>query len=198
MKKTVVDSSTSDSGERFLKLGGHPVLDFCNTLVFHGSRSEDHLPTPHDMELFFEETLGERFQIPMSQFIPLIRVRDLLRELLGTVINGENLENPILPLNDWLRRLDLRIEVLLRDHKNQIFAQITSQEEDSRAASSLVVSLFHFLTNLKTERLKKCANPDCSHFFYDTSKNNTRNWCSMKSCGNIMKARAFYQRSKAK
>lgn len=33
-------------------------------------------------------------------------------------------------------------------------------------------------------RLKECANPTtCGWLFYDTSKNNSRRWCSMASCG---------------
>ena len=33
-------------------------------------------------------------------------------------------------------------------------------------------------------RLKECANPtSCGWLFYDTSKNNSRRWCSMASCG---------------
>ena len=42
--------------------------------------------------------------------------------------------------------------------------------------------------------VKKCENPVCVLFFYDTSKNHSRRWCSMSVCGNRMKVAAHYQR----
>lgn len=42
--------------------------------------------------------------------------------------------------------------------------------------------------------VKRCANPSCSLFFYDTSKNHTRRWCSMQRCGSRMKMAAYYRR----
>lgn len=44
--------------------------------------------------------------------------------------------------------------------------------------------------------LKKCESKDCVLYFYDTSKNHKRRWCSMSACGNRAKAAAFYQRQK--
>lgn len=46
-------------------------------------------------------------------------------------------------------------------------------------------------------RLRPCANTDCQLFLIDRSKPNTARWCSMAICGNRMKARRHYQRSKA-
>ncbi|MET9255373.1 CGNR zinc finger domain-containing protein [Streptomyces sp. NPDC003717] len=45
-------------------------------------------------------------------------------------------------------------------------------------------------------RLRPCANPDCRLFLIDRSKPNTARWCSMASCGNRMKARRHYRRTR--
>lgn len=45
-------------------------------------------------------------------------------------------------------------------------------------------------------RLRPCANPDCRLFLIDHSKPNTARWCSMATCGNRMKARRHYRRSR--
>lgn len=42
--------------------------------------------------------------------------------------------------------------------------------------------------------VKRCANPACGTFFYDTSKNHTRRWCNTTSCGNRMRVAAHYRR----
>ena len=44
-------------------------------------------------------------------------------------------------------------------------------------------------------RVKICPADDCRWAFYDTSRNRSRQWCSMKVCGNRAKARAHRQRS---
>jgi predicted RNA-binding Zn ribbon-like protein len=45
-------------------------------------------------------------------------------------------------------------------------------------------------------RLKACRNDTCLWAFYDTSKNRSRHWCSMDSCGSQVKARTYRQRKK--
>lgn len=44
--------------------------------------------------------------------------------------------------------------------------------------------------------VRRCANPACRAFFYDTSKNHTRRWCST-GCGNRMRVAAHYRRTRA-
>jgi predicted RNA-binding Zn ribbon-like protein len=44
--------------------------------------------------------------------------------------------------------------------------------------------------------LRKCQNPRCILYFYDTTKNHRRRWCSMAGCGNRAKVAAFYQRNR--
>lgn len=43
-------------------------------------------------------------------------------------------------------------------------------------------------------RVRKCGNPECVLFFYDTSRSHTRRWCSMDLCGNRAKAASHYRR----
>ncbi|WP_231750775.1 CGNR zinc finger domain-containing protein [Mycobacterium sp. NAZ190054] len=45
-------------------------------------------------------------------------------------------------------------------------------------------------------RLRPCANTECRLFLIDRSKPNTARWCSMAICGNRMKARRHYQRTR--
>ena len=42
--------------------------------------------------------------------------------------------------------------------------------------------------------VRRCGNPDCVLFFYDATRNHRRQWCSMRTCGNRMKVRAFRKR----
>src|ERR1035437_433146 len=47
----------------------------------------------------------------------------------------------------------------------------------------------------RIDRVKICPVDNCRWAFYDTSRNRSRQWCSMKVCGNRAKARAHRQRS---
>jgi predicted RNA-binding Zn ribbon-like protein len=48
------------------------------------------------------------------------------------------------------------------------------------AADSLVLD--------ELERVRRCADPRCARVFFDGSRNGTRRWCDMGTCGNRAKA----------
>jgi predicted RNA-binding Zn ribbon-like protein len=43
----------------------------------------------------------------------------------------------------------------------------------------------------RLEAIKTC--PECGWLFYDTSRNQLRRWCDMRTCGNRVKARRHYE-----
>jgi predicted RNA-binding Zn ribbon-like protein len=47
----------------------------------------------------------------------------------------------------------------------------------------------------RLDRVKICPADDCRWAFYDTSRNRSRQWCSMEVCGNRAKARAHRERN---
>jgi predicted RNA-binding Zn ribbon-like protein len=47
-------------------------------------------------------------------------------------------------------------------------------------------------------RLKICAADDCEWAFYDHTKNRSGAWCSMESCGNRAKGRAYRERRRVR
>ena len=46
----------------------------------------------------------------------------------------------------------------------------------------------------RLDRVKICPADDCRWAFYDTSRNHSRQWCSMEVCGNRAKVRTHRQR----
>ena len=59
----------------------------------------------------------------------------------------------------------------------------------------VVRSAGSLLTSKEFDRLGECADDlGCRSLFYDISRNKSRRWCDMKSCGNRNKARQFYKR----
>lgn len=54
-----------------------------------------------------------------------------------------------------------------------------------------------FLAELdgRWDRFRICGDPGCSAVFYDHSRNRSGKWCSMATCGNRAKVRAFRERA---
>ncbi len=61
----------------------------------------------------------------------------------------------------------------------------------------VVRSAADLLTSDELDDIRLCASETCNWLFMDTSKNHSRRWCDMKSCGNRAKARRFYGRKKS-
>ena len=55
-------------------------------------------------------------------------------------------------------------------------------------------SAAEFLERGDPSLVRRCGGPDCVLFFYDTTKNHSRRWCSMEACGARAKAGAYYRR----
>ena len=56
-------------------------------------------------------------------------------------------------------------------------------------------SAVELLTSERLERVGQCADDrGCGYLFFDTSRNRSRRWCSMESCGNRAKAMRHYER----
>ncbi|GHH51388.1 CGNR zinc finger domain-containing protein [Lentzea cavernae] len=66
----------------------------------------------------------------------------------------------------------------------------------NRTAAAQAVLEWDALRVSSPGRLRPCANPECRLFLIDHSKPNSARWCSMAVCGNRMKARRHYQRTR--
>jgi predicted RNA-binding Zn ribbon-like protein len=50
------------------------------------------------------------------------------------------------------------------------------------------------LSSPERARVHHCSNDQCQWIFLDSSRNRSRRWCQMETCGNNAKARAHYHR----
>jgi predicted RNA-binding Zn ribbon-like protein len=71
-------------------------------------------------------------------------------------------------------------------------------EESPGALEQLLWPIAHsameILTGGELGRLRECAADDCGWLFIDTTRNRSRVWCSMKSCGNRAKVARYRER----
>jgi predicted RNA-binding Zn ribbon-like protein len=98
-------------------------------------------------------------------------------------------------INEQLQSLATRAK-LTRGKRGFVERFETDLTEPRQLIVPLAQSAADLLCNGDLSLVKRCANPSCSLYFYDTSKNHTRRWCSMETCGSRMKMAAYYQRQR--
>ena len=65
-----------------------------------------------------------------------------------------------------------------------------------RVAWWVARSAAELLTSRELTGVRECAGYDCGRLFMDGTKNRSRRWCDMASCGNRAKGRRHYERRK--
>jgi predicted RNA-binding Zn ribbon-like protein len=70
----------------------------------------------------------------------------------------------------------------------------TSPEGADLATGRILAAVVALQGTDAWSRLKACRGDDCRWAFYDETRNRSRVWCSMATCGNRAKARAYRAR----
>jgi predicted RNA-binding Zn ribbon-like protein len=98
-------------------------------------------------------------------------------------------------IDTWLRPggQGLRLQVVFDACARASHAQ-PSDETMMPLGEACARSAMRFLAEDTRNRLKTC--PSCRWLYLDNSKNQSRQWCDMKVCGNRAKARTFYAKQK--
>jgi predicted RNA-binding Zn ribbon-like protein len=109
------------------------------------------------------------------------------RQLLQAVIRGEQPPDALAPALRGVTRVPAMTG-------GQITWTLSTPAERELAVRAVLA--WDALTTQSPGRLRPCANDECRLFLIDHSKANTARWCSMAACGNRMKARRHYQRTR--
>ena len=62
------------------------------------------------------------------------------------------------------------------------------------AIQPLVASAISLLASHRLAQLRRCGNSTCYWLFIDETRNHSRRWCEMASCGNLVKVRRHRER----
>lgn len=168
------------------------VEDFVNTLHLDWDQHDEHLSSPAELTAW----LGERgliaagVELGEDDRLRALAVREDLRALL-LAHNGERTDpGAIDRLNEVARACGLYVAF---DGPAAARLEPASHGLDGALARIFAVVL-EAVADGTWERLKACRNDECTWVFYDASKNHSATWCSMRVCGNRMKARAYRRR----
>ena len=125
-----------------------------------------------------------------------VGVRDLLRSIFTGIANGRPLrDRDLAELNSALAQTP----ALLRVHADAgaVGTHWSSATEGlPRVLFAVLADAANLLAGDRRERIRECASAECTMLFVDESRNSSRRWCDMNSCGNRMKARRHYARTR--
>jgi predicted RNA-binding Zn ribbon-like protein len=199
---------------RFDLSGGALCLDFANTVSHRHlpQRRAEHLDTYGDLVTFAEQSdlippklaasLRARASHSHAEARSALRRAIVLREVLyrafSAVAAGRHARpDDVQQIND--SALDaLKHRQLTRANDGYRWEwQSNGSDPLDRIVWPIAQSAADLLTSEDRAAIRECGAPDCEWLFLDQSRNGSRRWCDMKSCGNRQKARRHYQRAHA-
>lgn len=198
---------------RFEFIAGALCLDFANTIHdSHAEDNEDDLCAISDLLQWTKEagllSLAEHDRLaahygrnPREAAAALARAvatRDLLLAIFAGAANGRSVSPQRLSeLNSALAQMPGLLR--LRKGTDRVEKEWTSVADGvQRVLFALLTSAAELLASELLGRIRECASADCTWLFIDESRNHSRLWCDMRDCGNRMKARRHYQRSRSR
>jgi|SRR5690625_431881 len=181
--------------------GGHPALDFVNTIH---SRME---PVPRDYLETTDHLLGwclyqnflsvadarRLMTLSPARSTRLLREARTLRETLYIVFRSHiDGRRPATALEKFNRALErsARWRALTATKDGFVWHYLIDTGHPQSLFAPLVFDAAELLRSPELARLKACPPPDgCGWLFLDRSRNGSRTWCNMKTCGNVAKQR---------
>ena len=193
----------------FLFIANQPCLDFINTDLVMNGQPTDLLSSFQDLVAWLvqaglltekdaERIEGGGSRDEMETLKQAKAFRRTMRDMAERLAARKPVPQAALDLiNQLLRHRVGYAQVIRRsgmferryeagfEHANQVLGLLAEAASDLLCACDLSL-------------VKQCQNPACVLFFYDTTKNHARHWCSMNLCGNRSKVAAHYRRHRTR
>jgi predicted RNA-binding Zn ribbon-like protein len=204
------ETTSSAPAYAFELSGGALCLDFANTCGDRARPEQEHLHTYGDVAAFVRQAevvdadqareLADRAAedptAAAEAFTVAVALRDAIYRIFSALAAGDapsaaDLDhlNSLLP--DALA--GLRVEP-----RGAAFAWSRDDLADSLTAPlrPIVRSAAELLISDRLDRIRECDGATCTWLFLDQSRNRSRRWCSMETCGNRAKVRRHYRRQR--
>ena len=199
-----------DVGQMLL-VGGHPAIDFVNTLGGRPDTPDDEYVHGYGDLLVWcrrtgliEETQAQRLTSAVAdhpnEADATLRAVLQLRAAVDAVLRarlaqraprGEDVDTVRRSYASAVRQAQLQL-----DDAGCRWTWPASHAADLRAPAGMIaLTAFQLLDRTRLDQLGQCGH--CRWLFLDTSRNHTRRWCSMNACGATLKMRRHRTRKAA-
>jgi predicted RNA-binding Zn ribbon-like protein len=207
-----VQGGKQQSVYQFDLSGGALCLDFANTVSRRNApkRRTEHLNGYADLIAFAEQSklLSPKLAVGLrsragrdgagarSGFRKSIDFREVLYRAFAAIAVGKHARPAdVQQINDFALEA-LQHRKLARTNGDYRWEwQANGDDLLDRILWPIAESAAQLLTSENRATVRECRAPDCEWLFLDQSRNRSRRWCDMKSCGNRQKARRHYERA---
>jgi predicted RNA-binding Zn ribbon-like protein len=190
---------------------GYLCLDFANTANWHARENpEESLNSYADLltwakgvgvldeavALQLQKEADRRGADASGVLGKVIELREAIYRIFSAVARGDPPAAVDLTLlNNGLRDATAH-QLVVAGNDGFVWAWISAGEHElSQMLAPIARSAADLLTSDQLDRVRECADDrGCGYLFFDATRNRSRRWCSMDSCGNRAKARRHYHR----
>ena len=186
-------------------------LNYANTLMWRGSETpEESLHELADLLGWIERSAGlsarasreiknlahRHPRTAARVFAEAVAIREVIFRVFSAIALGQGIGDPdFAALKGALVKAPKRIR-LERAGDSYAWRIEPLRLSAPEILAPVLWSAGDLVLNAGHRRIRQCANERCLWLFVDESKNASRRWCAMASCGNRAKARRHYSRLK--
>ena len=210
MVRTIFGSTFANPGKPFRFVGRYSFLDFINTEASEADGRADLLTSDQDFVAWLVlAKLFERNKLKVALkrwgqqktgvrvWKDALALRALMRRMVEAIVAGGPIPRASIDaINELIGKPSglTKLVKTPRKFERQFNLELN---EPKQLLVPLAESAADLLCRGDFSRLKRCDNSNCAAFFYDTSKNRMRRWCSGTECGNRMRVAKFYARNRS-
>jgi predicted RNA-binding Zn ribbon-like protein len=190
-------------------IGGRLCLDFVNTVDEYGTHQEDKLGAYADLAWWglHAGALAEADAAPLFALAAAeparaaavharaVEMREALFRIFAAARSGDALDAAHLAVLNRELQGALARQRVMADGREFAFGWDDAPALE-RVLWPVVRDAAELLVSGDLRRVGKCCGETCDWLYLDTSRNRSRRWCDMQSCGNRAKARRHYHRAK--
>jgi predicted RNA-binding Zn ribbon-like protein len=189
---------------------GNLVLDFANTAEFHASDQPDEFINSYADLVSWSEAAGilskkeARALLSKSRNEPRIAAKALhnaldLRELIfrifSAIAGDETPKSEDLEEFNRILTWSLNNVQIIGDKEHFTWGWGDMGDSFDSPMWPIAQETANLLTSQNINRVGECQDDrGCGYLFIDTSRNHSRRWCSMETCGNRAKAQRHYEK----
>jgi predicted RNA-binding Zn ribbon-like protein len=178
---------------KFVFVCGRACLNFAGTMKHRNTSREERLTSPEILSEWAVQAglVDTGIEVTGEDLVIAIEMREAIyRTAIARLDEREPNPTDVVLLN-------------LQASQPRLTPQLLPDGTTRRAGTapqllaSLAADLLDLLAGPDLANVKRCAHPDCSLLYVDSSRAKNRHWCGMATCGNKVKVQAFRARQRA-
>lgn len=176
------------------------ALDFLNTEWPTANGKEDFFETDKDVLAWLRQAgltpASDPEVRPSGALLHAAHaLRAVIRRLVESRKTGKTFD--FSDLNAFLAAAQSHPQLSWSKSKTVILQRVHAAETAEQVLAPVALKAAELFAERDFQRVRRCADASCVHWFYDKTRPGKRRWCSMATCGNRLKVKTYRRRLKS-